>query len=46
MPSDKTLKYVKSALERIDDIETACKESGGVVAALETKNINQPLCFT
>lgn len=43
MPNDKTLKYVKSALERIDDIETACKESGGVVAALETKNIQSAI---
>ena len=37
MPNEKTLRYVKSILERIDDIETACRENGGVVKALDTK---------
>lgn len=37
MLNDKSLKPIKSILERIDDIEKACKENGGVVRALETK---------
>lgn len=37
MLNEKTLKPIKSILERIDDVEKACKENGGVVKALETK---------
>lgn len=37
MLNERALKCVKSILERIDDIEKACSENGGIVGALEKK---------